>query len=87
MAFFLEPSHFFGIRGFKKTKEIETMCESTAYLMKDGREEMLMEGVDVLENLGDEIKMIDIFGDQKKLRARIKSLSLVDHKIILEPVI
>ena len=63
------------------------MCESTAYLMKDGQEEMLMESVDVLENLGDEIKMIDIFGDQKKLRARIKSLSLVDHKIILEPVL
>ncbi len=33
-----------------------------------------------------EINMVNIFGEQKRLRARIKSLSLVDHRIVLEPL-
>jgi predicted RNA-binding protein len=28
--------------------------------------------------------MVSIFGEQKKMKARVKSLSLIDHKIILE---
>ena len=60
------------------------MCEASAYLIKDGRQELVLESVDVLENEDGEINMINIFGEQKRLKARIKTLSLVDHKIILE---
>jgi len=59
------------------------MCESTAYLLKDGKEELLFEGVDFLENRGDEVKMVNMFGEEKMIRAKIKRFSLVDHKIIL----
>ena len=62
------------------------MCEASAFLIKDGREELILESVDTLENLGNEVKMINIFGEQKSIKAKIKTLSLVDHKIILEPV-
>ncbi len=61
------------------------MCESTAYILKNGKEEMFFEDVDALENRDNEIKLVDIFGDAKKIRARIKQFSLVDHKIVLEP--
>ena len=60
------------------------MCEASAYLLKEGQEELILESVDVLENENGEIHMINIFGEQKRLKARIKTLSLVDHKIILE---
>lgn len=60
------------------------MCEASAYIIKDGRQELVLESVDVLENEDGEINMINIFGEQKRLKARIKSLSLVEHKIILE---
>lgn len=62
------------------------MCESSAYIMKDGKEELVLESVDVLENEEDAINLVNIFGEQKRVRARIKSLSLVDHKIILESI-
>ena len=62
------------------------MCESTAYLLKDGREELVLENVDLLESEEGQIKMIDIFGEQKQIKARIKAFYLVDHKIILEPL-
>jgi predicted RNA-binding protein len=62
------------------------MCEAAAYLLKDGEEELLLESVDHLESEGNQIKIINIFGEQKKVKAKIKALALVDHKIILEPL-
>mgnify|MGYP003958351791 CR=1 FL=1 len=61
------------------------MCESTAYILKDGEEELFFEDVDALENKNNEIKLVNIFGETKKISAKIKLFSLVDHKILLEP--
>ena len=62
------------------------MCEAAAYLLKDGKEELLLESVDLLESEENQVKMVNIFGEQKKVKAKIKALSLVDHKIVLEPL-
>jgi len=62
------------------------MCEATVYFLKDGKEEKLLEGVDQFESGDGEIRFINIFGEEKRVRARIKRLSLVEHKIILEPI-
>jgi len=62
------------------------MCEAAAYLLIDDREELILESVDLLEHEDDHIRMVNIFGEQKVLKAKIKSLSLVEHKIILEPL-
>jgi predicted RNA-binding protein len=61
------------------------MCEASAYIIKDGREELVLKDVDKLENGDGEINLVNIFGDQKRVKARLKALSLVEHKIILEP--
>ncbi len=61
------------------------MCESNAYLIKEGKEELLMESVDILEpGEKDGYRLVDIFGVQKIIKARIKSLNLVNHKILFE---
>jgi len=62
------------------------MCEASVYIQKGGAEELVLESVDVLEEQGDEVVMKDIFGEEKRLRARVKRLALVDHRILLEPV-
>ncbi len=62
------------------------MCESNVYILKNGREELVLEGVDVLENQEGQVKLVSMFGEEEKIKARVKNLSLVDHKIILEPV-
>jgi predicted RNA-binding protein len=61
------------------------MCESTAYILKDGKEEIFFEDIASLEDSGTEIKMVSIFGEEKAIRARPILFSLVDHKIVLEP--
>ena len=62
------------------------MCQSSAYLEKEGKKELLMEDVDLLETSGDQIKLVNIFGEEIEVSARVKNLSLVDHRIILEPI-
>ncbi|MBA4394916.1 MAG: RNA-binding protein [Desulfobacca sp.] len=61
------------------------MCESNAYLVKEGKEELLMESMDILEPLEEEgFRLVDIFGTQKTIKARLKGLNLVNHKILFE---
>jgi predicted RNA-binding protein len=61
-----------------------TMCEANAYLIADGDETLVMKAVDVVTPEGDGLKLVNIFGEQKFLRAEIHSLSLVDHKVFLK---
>ena len=60
------------------------MCEATAFLLKGLREELVLEAVEIIEAGEDEVRLVNIFGEEKVVRARVKSFSLVDHKIVLE---
>jgi predicted RNA-binding protein len=62
------------------------MCESAVYVLKDGKEELVLESVDLLEDNEGQIKITNMFGEEKTIKARVKVLSLVDHKIVLEPL-
>jgi predicted RNA-binding protein len=59
------------------------MCEATAYLLKNGQEELVLKDVDVIEPDGDNVRIVNIFGEQKVLKAEIYSLNLIDHKVLL----
>ncbi len=59
------------------------MCEAAAYVLKDGKEELLMGEVDIIEPDGDLLRIVNIFGEQKTIKAQIKSLNLVNHKVVL----
>ena len=62
------------------------MCEANAFLLKEGIESKVMENVDQLDVEGDEIRLVDIFGEQKKIKARIISYNGSESRIILESV-
>ena len=62
------------------------MCQSSAYLEKEGKSELLMEDVDMFEASGDQIMLVNIFGEKIEIKAKVKNLSLIDHKIILESI-
>ena len=62
------------------------MCEVHAFLLNKDMEEMILENVDQVDVEGDEVRLINIFGEQKIVKARIKSYSAVKNKIVLEPV-
>lgn len=60
------------------------MCEATAYLLEDHEPILVMEAVDTIEPEDKGIRLINIFGEQKFLNARIHSLSLAENKVFLK---
>ena len=62
------------------------MCEAHAYILKDEEEEKLLENVDLIEVEGEEIRLINIFGEQKIIKAKIKSYNNSQSKILLEAI-
>jgi predicted RNA-binding protein len=62
------------------------MCEASAYLIEGQNSTLVMESVDTIEPQEDGIQLINIFGEQKFLKARIHSLTLVDNKVYLKQI-
>ncbi len=60
------------------------MCEANAYLIKDGKEILILEDVDIIRPEEDKIYLKSLFGEQKSIKGRIKEITLVNHKIIIE---
>jgi predicted RNA-binding protein len=58
------------------------MCEANVYLMKDGKEELIMRSVDVLKPEGENVYIQDIFGEQRWIKARLQEMNLVNHRIV-----
>ena len=62
------------------------MCEANAYLIRDDRQELILEAVDTVEPEGDDAwRLVNIFGEQKIVQGRIGGMNLVDHKIWFRP--
>jgi len=61
------------------------MCEAAAYLLENGEESLILEDVDAFEPEGDEVVLRSIFGEQVRVKGKLKSFSLVNHKIIFVP--
>ncbi len=63
------------------------MCEAAAFLLNNGdQEELVLEAVETVESGEEGVRLVSIFGEEKVVKARIKSFSLVEHKIVLEPI-
>jgi predicted RNA-binding protein len=54
-------------------------------MVRNDREELILESVDVVEPQEDGgFLLVDIFGQQKTVRGRLKTMNLVNHKIVFE---
>jgi len=62
------------------------MCEAHAFIIKDGEEKKVLENVDLVELEGDEVRLINIFGEQRILKAKLKLYNNSEGKILFEPV-
>jgi predicted RNA-binding protein len=62
------------------------VCEAHAYVRKDDKDELFMENVDSVLPYEDGLVLENIFGQRKMIKARIRELALVDHKVILEQI-
>jgi predicted RNA-binding protein len=61
------------------------MCETHAFILKDGKEKLFLESVDLITFEEDDINLVSIFGEQKTLKARLKLYDNTNQKIVFEP--
>lgn len=64
---------------------MSTVCEANVYILdKQGNEQLLLESVDKIIPSGEHIFLENIFSERKTIRGKIKTMALVEHKVILE---
>jgi predicted RNA-binding protein len=59
------------------------MCQSTAYVLKDGQEQEIMADIATIIPEGKRLRLISLFGEEKEIEATIQEINLLGHKIIL----
>jgi predicted RNA-binding protein len=62
------------------------MCDSSAYLLSEDKEILLLEHIDFFEVSENQIRLVNIFGEEKRINGKIFKLSLLEHKIYFKPV-
>ena len=63
------------------------MCEANVYILRGGQEELIMEKVDrIIPEADDMIMLESIFGERQIIKARIKEMELVRHRVVLDEV-
>lgn len=62
------------------------MCDTTAFIVRNGVEEELLVNVDLVTCDGDDVEIRNIFGEEKKLKARLRLFDTRENKILFELV-
>jgi len=60
------------------------MCQSRVVTVRGGQEEVVMDDVVTVRPQDDHLFLQDLYGRQKLIRARIKELQLMDHRVVIE---
>ncbi len=61
------------------------MCEARAFFFRDGKEELVLASVDEILPEGDrQYRLVNIFGERKIVKGKLKVMNLVSHKIVFE---
>ena len=59
------------------------MCQSNAYITKDGKEEMILSDIISIRPAGNHLRLTNLFGEEKIIEASIEEVDLLHHKIKL----
>jgi hypothetical protein len=60
------------------------MCEAHAFVVRDGKEQRVLENVDRVELEGEEVRLVSVFGEQMSLSARLKLYDSRERKFLFE---
>ncbi len=61
------------------------MCQSNAYIIKDGEEEMILSDIISIKPTGNSLRLTNLFGEEEVIDASIEEVDLLHHKIKLTP--
>ncbi|MGD9211905.1 MAG: CooT family nickel-binding protein [Desulfobacteraceae bacterium] len=62
------------------------MCDITAYLVSKGSEEKILDNVDIVEETPNGFKLVNIFGEERSLTARMVFYNNSEKRMNFVPV-
>lgn len=60
------------------------MCETNVYVYEGGDEVLYLDNVDIVRPEDGRLLLRNLFGEEKRFEGRIREISLMNHKILLE---
>ena len=60
------------------------MCQTSAYIVRDGQEELVLQDVISVTPEHGGIRMVNLFGEEKTVPGRIRQIDLLTHRIIIQ---
>ena len=60
------------------------MCQTVAYVVEDGKELPVLQDVVSVVPVEDAVRMVNLFGEEKMVRGRIKQIDLLAHRILIQ---
>jgi predicted RNA-binding protein len=58
------------------------MCESNAYLVRDGNEELVLSDVSIIEPVEGGYLLSGLFGESITVKGKLSEMNLMKHKIV-----
>jgi predicted RNA-binding protein len=62
----------------------KNMCESNAYLLRDGNEELVLSEVVVIEPIEGGYRLSGLFGESVTVKGTLAEMNLLKHKIVFQ---
>ncbi len=62
------------------------MCDVNVFILNNQVEEKVLENVDVIEETADGMRMVNIFGEERILKARMVLYNNSQKKMVFQPV-
>jgi predicted RNA-binding protein len=62
------------------------MCDVNVFVVKNGVEEKVLENVDLIEEVSDGMRMVNIFGEERTLKAKMVRYDNSQKRMVFQPV-
>ena len=62
------------------------MCDVNVFVINNGVEEKVLENVDLIESVDGGMRLVNIFGEEKTLKATMIRYNNSDKRMVFQPV-
>jgi predicted RNA-binding protein len=62
------------------------MCDINVFVLKNGTEEKVLENVDLIEEVAGGLRLVNIFGEERTLKARMVRFDNSEKRMLFQPV-
>lgn len=62
------------------------MCDVNVFVVKDGVEEKVLENVDLIEEVADGMRMVNLFGEERTIKAKLVRFDNSDKRMLFQPI-